>query len=223
MPKVKKIDNMTLISEEPAKVIADISGSEPVEDQQSGITTLGMAQNAALAQFDEKQEERKEPELRELVNLEKKVIEYMQYLGKRRIVPNFANVGSITTCTLIDATGNNIMPVNNLTGKPKTIWGDDKDRALINAVNAYKELANNGSQIKPNQEAPKNGEGQLAITVANSPDPVVSDSGNDFTDKERHLVLALRMLIQDAIQDAHPGITKIKREIINLVKELEKL
>ncbi len=139
--KTVQSDNMTLTSELPDDAIKDITGEDIDREEEMKPKTMSQAQSAALAQIPDDKPAKKDifNEDKKLVNADsKQVFECMSYLNKLRLKPSFGINGNLATCVIVDTDGNTVMPMNELTQKPTVAFGNDKDRALINAVNGYK-------------------------------------------------------------------------------------
>jgi hypothetical protein len=138
--KTVKQDNVTITTEEQENSVADITGTLIESPAKQTSPTLGQAQSLALR---EKEEEKPKPmaqeQPKELAQIaEKQVFDCMSFLNKQRLKPVFTNYGKKASCIIVDNDGNNVLPWNEISKTPMIVYGDDKDRALINAVNALK-------------------------------------------------------------------------------------
>ena len=248
--KVVQTDNMTLTSELPDDAIKDITG-ETLEPEEVKPKTLSQQQSAALAQMPDEKPSKKDifEEPKAVVAADSKaVIDCLNFLKARNLRPSFGTNGNAKTCDLVDANGNSIMPFDELRNKSSVAYGDDKDRALINAVNSYKSTLKNESVV-PIIPIPiiRTADGELAkwdgkmeeyqvetlspserenpYANAVPPKPKVPDWSeilhSDNTAQD--LVNCLRKIIRQEIKAQMKDKEDIKSQIMDLVKKLENL
>jgi hypothetical protein len=143
--KTVKQDNVTLTSEEQENSVADITGTLIESPAKQNSPNLGQAQSLALRETEEeKPKPMAQEQPKELASItEQQIFDCMSFLNKQRLKPVFTNYGKKASCIIVDNNGNNVLPKNQVTNHSMIVYGDDKDRALINAVNAYK-----GQEIK---------------------------------------------------------------------------
>jgi len=245
--KVVQTDNMTLTSELPDDAIKDITG-EDVEPEVKP-KTLSQQQSAALNLIPDEKPSKKDifEEPKTVVPIEDKiVIDCLNFLKACRVNANYGSNGSAHTCVLTDSNGNSVMPLDELRNKPTVAYGDDKNRALINAVNSYKSTLKNDANIvnapfvppvpvilrtdieydatlefdrKPVPASPN------PYANAIPPKPKVPDCFETLypDNTALDLVNCLRKIIRQEIKLQMKDKEDIKSQIMDLVKKLENL
>jgi len=239
--KVVQTDNMTLVSELPDDAIKDITG-EDIGTDEVKPKTLSQQQSAALAQIPDEKPSKKDifEEPKTVVAIDSKVIiDCLNFLKAHKITQNYGSNGNAHTCMLTDINGKSVMPFDELRNKSSVGYGDDQDRALINAVNSYKSTLkteySSGGIIKLQYEQPAIPEKIMMpfmqpVESFNAP-PVLMPSPKVSLGSlmqfpkydDCGLLEALRQFIHAEIKAQMKDKEDIKSQIMDLVKKLENL